>query len=279
MEKISKEVQDRLDRIDWESLQRNYGISMDAVKQNPHIASQLAWGQMTDLIPGSTQDISGMFSLRAYPSGEGQDFKVKVYTMERPKTEADTLFLYKTPITSDSVKKALLEKTDWVGQDGSRKFGYANANGGRPITLEHDGRKQQYLVSIHQPTNRVVGMPVEQVKAYFMDRDGNSRGRGIYGVQFSDEQIKALSEGKAVRMDGCKTRDGENFSCYVQFDAAQRQAVTCHPTWLKEAMRTGTDLGLNRGNNQSQNREQAQQKAQEQQQQQEQQRKRSGVKR
>lgn len=263
MDNISKEVQERLDRINWESLQNTFGISRDTVMQNPHIASQLAWGQMTDLIPGSTQDISGMFSLRAYPSGEGQEFKVKVYTMERPKNESDTLFLYRTPITSDAVKKALLEKTDWIGQDGTRKFGYANANGGKPVTIEIDGKKQQYLVSIHQPTNRIVGMPVEQVRSYFIDKDNNSRGRGIYGVAFSDEQIKSLCEGKAVRMDGCRTKDGESFSCYVQFDAAQRQAVTCHPAWIKEAMRAGTDLGL--GRNSGQGQEQVQQQVQEQQ--------------
>ena len=43
---------------------------------------------------------------------------------------------------------------------------------------------------------------------------------------------------------GCKTKTGELFNCYVQFDAAARQVVSCHPGWLKEAQKTGTDLGL-----------------------------------
>ena len=104
---ISSEVQDRLNRINWESLKSKYGISRDSIMSNPAIASQLAFGQYTDLVPGSTEEISGMFSLRAYPQGDGQEWKVKVYTMEKSKTEADAIFLYKQPITSEAVKKAL----------------------------------------------------------------------------------------------------------------------------------------------------------------------------
>ena len=242
---ISKEVQERLNRINWESLKDKYGISKDSIMQNPAVASQLAFGQYTDLVPGSTDELSGMFSLRAYPQADGEEWKVKVYTMEKPKTEADTLYIYGHPITAEPVRKALLERTSWEGNDGAIKRGYANANGGRPIAIEVEGRKQQFLVSIHQPTNRIVGMAVEQVKLWFTDRDGGSRGRSMYGATFSEDQVKALCEGKAVRLDGCQTKNGETFSCYVQFDAAQRQVVPCHPGWLKEAQKTGTDLGLN----------------------------------
>lgn len=252
---ISKDVQERLNRINWENLKNKYGISQDAIMKNPLIASQLAYGAYTDLVPGYTDEISGMFSLRAYPQAEGQEWKVQVYTMEKQKTEADTLFLYKQPITSDAVRKALLEKTDWPGNDGRTRYGFANANGGRPISIEIEGRKQQFLVSIHQPTNRVVGMPVEQVRLYFMDKDGASRGKGMYGASFSEEQIKALCEGKAVRLEGCRNKEGQLFNCYVQFDAAQRQVVPCHPTWLKEAQKTGTDLGLNARKPQAQEQE------------------------
>lgn len=241
---ISKDVQERLNNIDWESLKNKYGISKDAVMQNSAIATQLAYGQYTDLVPGATDEITGMFSLRAYPQGEGEKWKIKVYTMEKPKSEEDALYLYGHAITSDTVKKALFERTSWEASDGSPKKGLANANGGRPITIEVDGKKQEFLVSIHQPTNRIIGMPVEQVRLFFFDKEGQSRGKGMYGVAFSDDQVKALCEGKAVRLDGCKTKSGETFNCYVQFDAAQRCVVSCHPAWLKEAQKTGTDLGL-----------------------------------
>jgi hypothetical protein len=84
-------------------------------------------------------------------------------------------------------------------------------------------------------------MPVEQVRAMLLDDKGHSRGKGIYGVTFTDEQAKALAEGKAIAISGMK-RDGERFTCCVQFDAAQRQVVTCHPTWFKEAQKAGLDM-------------------------------------
>ena len=228
---LSTDVQSRLNNINWDNLKEKYGISKDTIMKNPAVASQLAYGQMTDLVYGSTKELTGLFSLRAYPQGENQEWAVKLFTMEKAKTPNDQLYLYNQPITSQKVKEALTERTSWEDNNGNPRKGLANANGGRPIAIEVDGRKQEFLVSIHQPTNRIVGMPVEQVKAMLLDDKGHSRGKGIYGVTFTDEQAKALAEGKAVAISGMK-RDGERFTCCVQFDAAQRQVVTCHPTWF-----------------------------------------------
>ena len=240
---ISKELQEKLDNINWESLQANYGISKDYVYSNNAVASQLAYGQPTDLIPARNDVFSGMVSLRAYPVQDSTEWKVKVIAMEKEKTKYDTLTLYNQPLP-DRVRDALLQRTDWVGNDGKTKYGHANANAGEPVKLTIDGREQQFLVSIHQPTNVVMGMSVDQVKAHLFDKEGNVRDRGMYGVQFTPEQAKGLAEGRAVRLDGCRNKEGQTFSCYVQFDAAQRQVVACHPAWLKEAQKTGTDLGL-----------------------------------
>lgn len=99
--------------------------------------------------------------------------KVKPFTMEKKKTPSDTLYLYRQPITSEKVREALLEPAKWIGPDGKEYKGLANANGGRPISLTIDGKKQQFLVSIHQPTNRVVGMSVDSVRSFFFDKDNN----------------------------------------------------------------------------------------------------------
>ena len=238
---LSTDVQSRLNNINWDNLKEKYGISKDTIMKNLAVASQLAYGQMTDLVYGSTKELTGLFSLRAYPQGENQEWAVKLFTMEKAKTPNDQLYLYNQPITSQKVKEALTERTSWEDNNGNPRKGLANANGGRPIAIEVDGRKQEFLVSIHQPTNRIVGMPVEQVKAMLLDDKGHSRGKGIYGVTFTDEQAKALAEGKAVAISGMK-RDGERFTCCVQFDAAQRQVVTCHPTWFKEAQKAGLDM-------------------------------------
>ena len=101
---LSKDIQERLDKINWDSLKTKYGISKESIYSNPQIATQLAYGQMTDLVNGYTDDLTGKFSLRAYPQGDDKEWAVKVFTIDKPKTEADTLYVYGQPITSDSVK-------------------------------------------------------------------------------------------------------------------------------------------------------------------------------
>lgn len=239
---LPKEVQQRLDKINWDSLKEKYGISKESVTQNPTIASQLAYGQMTDLVYGSNAEITGQFSLRAYPKGDKGEWAVKVYTIEKSKTAKDNITVYNQPITSEKVKETLFERTTWTDQHGVKKSGLANANGGRPITLQLDGRRQDCLVSVHQPTKRIVVMPVDQVRSFFYDKDGALRGKSLYGVKFTKDQVNGLIEGRAVVISGLR-KDGTSFSCCAQFDAAQRQVVPCHPKWFQEATRAGMDIG------------------------------------
>jgi hypothetical protein len=119
--------------------------------------------------------------------------------------------------------------------------GYLNVNGGRPVTLNIDGKRQQFLVSLHYPTNRVVAMSLDSVRSYFYDKDNNLRGRGMYGVPFTEEQVKGLIEGNAVVHSGIR-KDGESFSCCVQFDAAKREPTVSHPSWLKQAQKAGAEI-------------------------------------
>ena len=262
---LSKDVQEKLDMINWDSLKDKYGISRDTFYSNPHLASQLAYGQMTDLVFASKEDFSGLLSLRANmdTSGEKPEMKVRAFTMEKPKTMADTLYLYKQPITSEAVKEALLEKGEWLGPDGKKMHGHLNANGGRPITLNIDGKRQQFLVSLHHPTNRVVGMSLDSVRSYFYDKDNNLRGRGMYGVPFSEEQVKGLIEGNAVVHSGLR-KDGESFSCCVQFDAAKREPAISHPSWLKQAQKAGAEIAPKQRQEQQEKAAQQQKASQEQ---------------
>ena len=79
---LPNDVQNRLNKINWDNLKEKYGITKEAILKNPVVASQLAYGQMTDLVYGSTKEITGLFSLRAYPQGENQEWAVKIFTME-----------------------------------------------------------------------------------------------------------------------------------------------------------------------------------------------------
>lgn len=244
---LDPRVAERLDKIDWDGLLRITGIRREQIEGNPTVARQLAYQQYTDLVYGNTADISGQFSLRAVPGREPDEaWKVKAYTIEREKTVNDDIFLYGSPITSKKAKEALFERTSWENSEGKRVVGRANANAGRPIAIERDvdgeRRKDYYLVSLHEPTNRVIGIPVDAVRRMFFDENERAREVSIYGARLSAEQLDEICKGNHVLVDGCRNSKGEEFSTFVQFDVARRQLVPTHPAILKEAQRVGVDL-------------------------------------
>ena len=193
-QEITKDVQEKLDKIDWKTLEQKYGISRKTVEQSPAIASQLVYGQMTDLVYASTPEMNAMFSLRAYPTQDG-DWTVKLYSMEKPKTPADTLYLYNQPITSQRVKDALLERASWEDGDHNKRYGYANANGGRPISLEINGRKQDFLVSIHQPTNRWSGCRLTLSSRTCLTRTATPKGKESTGSSSRTNRQRLFPKG------------------------------------------------------------------------------------
>ena len=241
---LDPKIVERLNGLDWDGLKASTGISREAVEKNPVIARQLAYGSMTDLVAGHTEDVSGFYSLRAIPSAEEDKLgRIKAYTIEPEKKPGMTLFLYGSPIYSDKALDNLFEMTtiktlDKEGKEITVRIN-ANENAGVQIAVKNPetGEKTKYLVSIHQPTNRIVGVPVEAVEKMLANAS-------VYGVALNDEQKKALVDGKAIIVNGCKTKDGETFSACVQFNAAKRQLVNAHPTWLKEAQKAGIDTGV-----------------------------------
>ena len=234
-----------LDNIDWSSVSE-FEKLRETVEKDPLIAEQLAYGEMTDLVRASSRTITGQFSLRAYPTGEGQPWAIKMYNIEKRLDPKEDIFYKGSKITSPEIVRALFERTSWVGADGKTKNGYANANAGRPVGYRdpETGKVKYDIVSLHQPTNRLVGIPVEAVRNMFVDREtGEYRKRQIYGAEITPQQADALAEGKAVKIEG-QTREGETFTTFVQFDATRRRVVPCHPAWLKEAEKAGVELGI-----------------------------------
>lgn len=241
---LDPKIVERLNGLDWDGLKARTGITREAVEKNPVIARQLAYGSMTDLVAGHTEDVSGFYSLRAIPSAEEDKLgRIKAYTIEPEKKPGMTLFLYGSPIYSDKGLDNLFEMTtiktlDKEGKEITVRIN-ANENAGVQVAVKNPetGEKTKYLVSIHQPTNRVVGVPVEAVEKMLANAN-------VYGVALNDEQKKALVDGKAIIVNGCSTKAGETFSACVQFNAAKRQLVNAHPTWLKEAQKAGIDTGV-----------------------------------
>lgn len=169
-EQIRDFVRKNLDKIDWETLNKEVGITRKAVEADFRVARQLAEGKMTDLVQGSKPTISGPFSLRAFYDKATGATKVLAYTIE-PKKSVDKAFSYvrdkeghivededghpvQKPnyrisnlsaghyITSESAIKNLLEVTTWEGADGKKHTGLANANAGKSIKVEWTERKE-----------------------------------------------------------------------------------------------------------------------------------------
>lgn len=260
--KIPQDVSERLDKMDWDGLKQATGVTRETVEANPRIARQLAYGQKTELVFGNTPDLAGLFSLRAFPqqdpNGNELPWKIKSYTMENEKTLANCLgrnekgeeysraYFYahgqRNLITSPSIVKSLLEKTNWVGNDGENRYGFANANAGKPVAAmvkDRDGneRKEYFLVSYFAPTNTFEGISVDSVKRHL--ENANLK---MYGVEITPDQKEKLAEGKAVFLKDCTTKEGQKFSTCIQFDAAQRQLVPAHPTWMKQMLAAGVEV-------------------------------------
>ena len=218
-EQLRDDVKQLLDNIDWNSVSEFENLRA-TVERNPQIAEQLAYGEMTDLVRATSKTITGQFSLRAIPNGEGKPWALRMYNIEKKPDPAKEDIYYKgSKITSPDILRGLFERTSWIGADGKQKHGYANANAGKPVGYH-------------------------AVKNMFVDKEtGEYRKRQIYGAEITPKQADALAEGKAVKIEG-QTREGETFTTFVQFDAARRRVVPCHPAWLKEAEKAGVDRGI-----------------------------------
>ena len=241
---ISPEVKERLDKMDWKGLQASTGITRAQIEKSESTARQLAYGQVTNLVRGFTADIEGEYALRAIPRTDDQPWKIKAYTIESEKKPEDNLYLYGARIYSEEAKKALFEMTTWEGADGKKQYGRANANAGRPIGVEFtdengNKEKKQFIVSLHQPTNRLFAIPVDALEKMMKEREVS-----VYGKKLDDKQISEICKGGADVGKDCKRKDGSTFDAAVQFDVAQRQLVPVHPTWLKKAQRAGLDVGI-----------------------------------
>ena len=241
---ISPEVKERLDKMDWKGLQASTGITRAQIEKSESTARQLAFGQVPNLGRGFTADIEGEYALRAIPRTDDQPWKIKAYTIESEKKPEDNLYLYGARIYSEEAKKALFEMTTWEGADGKKQYGRANANAGRPIGVEFtdengNKEKKQFIVSLHQPTNRLFAIPVDALEKMMKEREVS-----VYGKKLDDKQISEICKGGAVVVKDCKRKDGSTFDAAVQFDVAQRQLVPVHPTWLKKAQRAGLDVGI-----------------------------------
>lgn len=259
--KFPEFIQKRLDLIDWDSFKDVYGVDKKYFLGNERLGTQLANGQVTDFVPCNLKTVDGArvlgnLALQATFYSDGT-YKIANYT---PSQEPD-LTLYGQQLYSKAATESLLKtfkrpifKYDEDGKvvkdakGESEVLGWNQvheyANAGRPIVLKRkdkDGNEVEtkYLVSLdhvcrgrdgkaYRGTNRLFLVPCENVKSYL-----TKVAPKLYGHEFTEAQVEALSEGKDLLIKDFQTRDGKTFEAVVQFDAVQRKVVSIEPEYWR----------------------------------------------
>jgi hypothetical protein len=182
-------------RVDWSRFER-LGISRDYLEKTGNLDRLLNW-QKTDLLPVSLKfdDISlrtdARLALRENPEGQ---LSVSVHALRR-EPELDRYYFGMK--FSEEDKENLLK----------------TGNLGRIAEVQYkQGEITPVFLSVDRQTNELVAVRTDRVKIP----------ETIKGVPLNDGQKKDLSEGKAVWIDGMTSKNGKEFSAYLQFNADKR---------------------------------------------------------
>lgn len=238
---LSEYVINRLERIDWESLEKNYNIKKDVIMKNSRLATQLANGQVTDYVriycksdSGAGLSVSGEAALRASFRNDKESPKINIFF---PSPSVD-LTVFGEELRSDKVKADIF---DTYTRD--KKVQHSLVSGQTPITMSFkdaetgEEKEVEYLVSLdpikynekgvaYRGTNRLFVMPVSEVKNYL-----TNVAKSMYGYTFRSGEINELSKGGVIEKTNgeFKKLDGTPFDACVQFSVVERKLVAVYP--------------------------------------------------
>lgn len=177
-------------RIDWSQFEK-LGISKEMLEQTKSLDKMLNWQKSPTLLPikvdidGITIRTDARLSLRETPEG---NLNLVVHAL-RKEPELDRPF-YGTRLNEDD-KQSL------------RQTGHA----GRLIEIEPvKDHKMKAFVSIDKLTNELVAVRADKIKIP----------NEIKGVTLDEKQKKDLAEGKAVYLEGMKSKNDKEFNATVQ---------------------------------------------------------------
>lgn len=183
-------------RIDWSQFEK-LGISKEMLEQTKSLDKMLNWQKSPTLLPikvdidGITIRTDARLSLRETPEG---NLNLVVHAL-RKEPELDRPF-YGTRLNDDD-KQSL------------RQTGHA----GRLIEIEPvKDHKMMAFVSIDKLTNELVAVRADKIKIP----------NEIKGVSLDEKQKKGLAEGKAVYLEGMKSKNDKEFNATVQINADRR---------------------------------------------------------
>lgn len=196
-EAFSKKQYQAIDesRIDWAQFEK-LGVTKDMIDKKS-LDSLLNWQKTPTLLPikaeiGDTViRTDARLSLRETPEGK---LNLVVHAV-RKEPQLDG-FVYGARLTEED-------------KQNLRQTGHA----GRLVEIEPvKGQKMQAFLSVDKLTNELVAVRADKIKI-----PGE-----IKGVTLDEQQKKGLSEGKAVYLEGLKSKSGKDFNATVQINADRR---------------------------------------------------------
>lgn len=183
-------------KIDWEQLDK-LGVSKDFLKNTGNLEPMLNFQKSPDLVPITikTDNIIIRTDARlAFRQDEDGNFKVAVHAV-RNQPEFDRPYFGVTLTNED--KNNLIQ----------------TGNAGRIIYPEYkEGEKTPVFLSIDHLTNELVAARADKINIP----------EEIKGVKLDENQQKELSEGRAVFVEGMTSRNGNDFSAWLQINADRR---------------------------------------------------------
>ena len=182
-------------RINWSQFEK-IGITREMLEKNGNL-DKLLNRQKTDLLPVSIQfedrkvPIDARLSLRESPDG---NLTLNIHALRK---EPDLGRPYFGVKFTNEDKKNLLD-TGNLGRIAEAEF--------------RQGEKTPVYISIDRQTNELVAFRTDRVKIP----------ENIKGVELNEQQKNDLSQGKAVWIEGMTSKNGKEFSAYLQFNADKR---------------------------------------------------------
>ncbi|NDV70294.1 DUF3945 domain-containing protein [Dysgonomonas sp. 25] len=182
-------------RIDWSQFEK-FGITKEQIDKKT-LDKMLNWQKTSTLIPIKTEvgdsiiRTDARLSLRENDEGK---LNLVIHAIRKePQLEG---FVYGTRLTEED-------------KQNLRQTGHA----GRLVEIEPvKDQKMMAFLSIDKLTNELVAVRADRIKIP----------NEIKGVTLDDQQKKDLSEGKAVYLEGMKSKNDKEFNATVQINADRR---------------------------------------------------------
>jgi hypothetical protein len=182
-------------RVDWAQFEK-LGITKDMIDKKS-MESMLNWQKTPVLLPIKAE--IGDTIIRT-------DARLSLRENEDGKLNLVVHAVRKEPQLDGFVYGARLSEED---KQNLRQTGHA----GRLVEIEPvKDRKMMAFLSVDKLTNELVAVRADKIKIP----------NEIKGVTLDEQQKKELSEGKAVYLEGLKSKSGKNFNATVQINADRR---------------------------------------------------------